>query len=142
MLTQQYLSFLVDFGGVIDLQCCNYCHLPNDFSSKFQSTMTIFHHKLLTREGMVLANRWTHPSSMAIIIHKCHRKSYHRDIKYHITLNIIFIVTLGNVGCYMIEHKKKLIIKKKNYHLTYSHWSWPVQSHVEITIQHSNFGTT
>jgi hypothetical protein len=28
----------------------------SDFSSKFQSSMTIFHHKLLTREGRILAN--------------------------------------------------------------------------------------
>ena len=44
------------FSGIIDLQCCNYCHLPSDFSFKFQSSMTIFHPKLLTREGWVLAN--------------------------------------------------------------------------------------
>ena len=30
--------------------------------------MTIFHHKLLTREEMVLANGWTHPSSMTIFV--------------------------------------------------------------------------
>ena len=35
---------------------CNYCHLPSDFSSKLQLLMTIFHHKLLTREGRILAN--------------------------------------------------------------------------------------
>ena len=29
----------------MDLQCCNYCHLPNGFSSKLQSSMTVFHHK-------------------------------------------------------------------------------------------------
>ena len=50
------LSFLVSFLGVIDLQCCNYCHLPSDFASKLQSSMTISHHKLLTREGSVVAN--------------------------------------------------------------------------------------
>ena len=42
--------------GVIDLQCHNYCHLPCDFSSNIQSSITIFHHKLLTTEGRVLAN--------------------------------------------------------------------------------------
>ena len=29
------------FGG---LQCCNYCHLLSDFSSKFQSSMTILYY--------------------------------------------------------------------------------------------------
>ena len=55
--------------GIIDLWCCNYYHLPSDFSSKFQSSMTMFYHKLLTREGRVLANGWTHPSSMTIFVH-------------------------------------------------------------------------
>ena len=44
-------------GRIIDLYCCNYCHLPSDFPSKSQSSMTIFHHKLMAREGRVLANR-------------------------------------------------------------------------------------
>ena len=45
-------------GGVeiIDLHCCNYRVLLSDLSSKFQSSMTMYHHKLLTREGRVLAN--------------------------------------------------------------------------------------
>ena len=47
----------------------NYCHLSSDFSSRFQSSIAIFHHKLLTREGMVWANGWTHPSSMTIFVH-------------------------------------------------------------------------
>ena len=88
MLTQYYLPILVIFGGVIDTQCCNYCHLPSDFSSKFQSSMTIFHHKLMTREGRVLANGCTPPSiihdSICSRIHKkCHPKSHHIDTKYH-----------------------------------------------------------
>ena len=41
----------------------------SDFSSKFQSSMTIFHHKLLTKEGVILANRWTHPSSLTTFVH-------------------------------------------------------------------------
>ena len=47
----------------------NHCNLPSDFSSKFQSFMTTFHQKLLTREGRILANGWTHPSSMTIFDH-------------------------------------------------------------------------
>ena len=56
MVFLPYLSFLVILEGLIDLPCCNYCHLPSDFSSKFQSSRTIFHHKLLTRDDIVLAN--------------------------------------------------------------------------------------
>jgi hypothetical protein len=42
--------------GIIDLQWCNYYHLPSDLSSKIQSLVTICHHKLLTREGRISAN--------------------------------------------------------------------------------------
>ena len=31
-------------------------YLPSDVSSKLQSSMTTFHHKLSTREGRMLAN--------------------------------------------------------------------------------------
>ena len=44
------------FWGIIDIQWCNYWHLPSEFSSKFKSSMTIFRHKLMTGEGRVLAN--------------------------------------------------------------------------------------
>ena len=67
MLTQHNLSFFVKtIWGIIYLQYCNKCHLPSDFSSKFQASMTTLHHKLLTREGRVVANGWTHPSSMTL----------------------------------------------------------------------------
>jgi hypothetical protein len=83
------LSFPVTFWMIIDLQCCSYSHLPSDFPSKFHSSMTTFHHKLLTREGTVLANGWIETSSMTIFvhfIHKYHPKTYHSDIKHHLTL--------------------------------------------------------
>ena len=57
------------------------------FSSEFQSFMTVFHHRLLTREGRVLADGWKYSSPMNIcsLIHKtCHPTSCHSDIKYHI----------------------------------------------------------
>ena len=43
--------------------------LRSDFSSKFKSSMTICYHKLFTREGRVLANGGTHPSSRKIFVH-------------------------------------------------------------------------
>jgi hypothetical protein len=58
------------FRRIIDLQDCNYCYLPSDFSSKFLSSMTIFHHKLLTSGGRALANGYHHPSSfMRVFVH-------------------------------------------------------------------------
>ena len=58
--------------------------------------MTIFYHKLLTREGRVLAKGWTHPSSMTIFVYLFLRcvisKSYWNDSKYHMTLNTILSV--------------------------------------------------
>ena len=53
---------------------------------------------LLTRECMVFVNRWTRPLFMqyynicSLIHDKCHPKSYHSDVKYHTTINIIFSV--------------------------------------------------
>ena len=73
------------------------CHLESVFSSKFQSSMTICHHKLIIGEGRVLANGWTHPSSMTILFlfskNKNHMQSYRSDLKYHMTLIIIFWCT-------------------------------------------------
>ena len=54
----------------------------------------MFHHKLLTREGRVLAYQWMNSSiihdNVCICVHKkCHPERYHSDIKYHMTLNIM-----------------------------------------------------
>ena len=93
MLTQHYLSFLVSFWRILDGQWSNWCHLPSDFSSNFQSSLTIFCHKLLTREGRVLANGWTHSSSMTIFVHLFIRSVTQKvtivNIEYHITRNIV-----------------------------------------------------
>ena len=82
-------------GEFIDLQCCNYCHLPSDFLSKFQSSMTIFHYKLVTREGRVSTNGWnssiTHDNICKLIPKKCPPKSY------HMSLNTIF--SIAQKGC-------------------------------------------
>ena len=103
MLTPHHLSFLVIFfggGGLIDSQSCNYYHLPSDVSSKFHSSMTIFHHKLLTREGMV-SIQWMnssiiHDSIRSLIHKKCHPRSYHHDINYHTTLKLIIVLRVGS----------------------------------------------
>ena len=122
MLTQHYLSFLVKKSWeIIDLQCCNYCHLLGKCSSKFQSSMTIFHHKLRTREGRVLTNGWTHLSSMTIFCSldnkKSHPKSYHSDIKYHMKLKIIFSVHSGTWKD-EIGSPPRCLISKLIYHTT------------------------
>ena len=57
--------------------------LTHTFSSKSQSSMTTFHHKLLTREGKGFG-RWTNPSIMhdticALIHKKCHPRSSHSE---------------------------------------------------------------
>ena len=58
-----------EFLGDYTFTVYNYCHLPSNFSSGFEKFMTIFHHKLLTWEGRVLANLWTRPSSMTEFVH-------------------------------------------------------------------------
>ena len=98
------------FLGIIDLQSCKKLSVPSGFSSKVQSSMTTFHHKLLTIEGRVLANGWTHPSSMTIfvpLIHKkCHPKKYHSDIKYHTALTIILVTKSNFLGVvYTMDHE-------------------------------------
>jgi hypothetical protein len=118
--------------------------LTNRFSSKFQSSMTIVYHKLLTREGRILANRWAHPSSMTIFVHLSIRsvswKNYHSDIKYHITLNIIFgVVTLA---IDMRVSKSVLANLRVRHNITrfrnklatcvMSHWLNPTNIHMEI----------
>ena len=73
-----------------------YCHLPSDFSSKIQSSITIFHHKLLTTKGRGY-DQWMklsiiHDSICILLLKKCRLKNYHNDIKYHTTLNIMFSI--------------------------------------------------
>jgi hypothetical protein len=58
--------------------------------------MIVFHHKLPTREVRVFGH-WMNSSivhdSICKLIHKtCHLRSYHGDINYHVTLDIIFSV--------------------------------------------------
>ena len=92
-VTQHDLSFLINLGGgIIDLQCCNYCYLSSDFSSNFNhQVMTIFHHKLLTREGRGIGH-WMNSS----ILHDnicsfIQKKSCHSNIIYHMTLHLYLV---------------------------------------------------
>ena len=102
MLTQ--LSFLVKFLGDYGLQCCNYCHLPRVFSFKFESAMTIFHHKFLTRVGRVFANGWTHPSCMTIFIRLFIISVIRKVIKWH----IISCDTKDHIQCSFCSHNRTL----------------------------------
>ena len=81
-----YLLFLFIWGVVvvIGLQCCNYCHFPSGiFHPNFNHPWPIFHHKLLTREGQVSANGWTHPPTMTILVH-----SFIRSVIQKVTIVI------------------------------------------------------
>ena len=84
------------------MQCCIYFHLLSAFSSEFQSFMTIFHHKSLTREARVLANH--------LLIRSVIRKSY------HMTLNIIFSVIMKKPAIESIKgYKARIAIGMKRY---------------------------
>jgi hypothetical protein len=93
MLTQHYLSILVENLGIT---CCNHYCLSSNFYLNSNHPWQYFITKLLIKEGRVLANGWTHPSTMTIFVHlihkKCHPKSYHSDTNYHMTLDFIFSV--------------------------------------------------
>ena len=59
--------------------------------------MTIFHRTLLRRGygfGQWINSSIIHDSIRKLIHKKCHLKSYHIDIEYHMTLNFIFSVVL------------------------------------------------
>ena len=74
-------------GGIIDLQCCKYYHLPNDFPIQ----TSIIHDNVswqVADENRFDSRQWmnssiNHDSICKLIHKKWHRKSY------HITLNII-----------------------------------------------------
>ena len=92
MLTQHYLSiFVQNFKLIIDLQCCNYCHLPSGFSPNFQSSMTIFHHKNVGFDKLM--NLIVIHDNICSLIHK--EVSFEKSpcwLTYHIPLIIIFNV--------------------------------------------------
>ena len=56
-----FVNLCEKIWGTMNLKWYNYGHKPRDFSSQLQSSMTIFHHKLLIREGKVLATGLAHP---------------------------------------------------------------------------------
>ena len=95
MWTQYYLSILLIFLGSYEFTVLHYYHLPSEFSSKFHHPCQYFMTKMLTREGRILADGWTHSPFMAILVHffllrSVIKKSYHGDIRYHMALNLIF----------------------------------------------------
>ena len=68
--------------------------------------MTIFHHKLLTREGRVLANGWPHPPSMIVFVNYPQEVEYEKlpsDINYHMILNSIFSIQKEEQTCCSID---------------------------------------
>ena len=70
--------------------------------------VTIFHCKLLTREGRVLSNGWTYPSSMTIFVHlfirRCCPKSYHSALKYYIYCTYYYGFIYELVAMIKVKH--------------------------------------
>ena len=78
---------------IMYLRCHNYCHLLDDFPSKFQSFMTISLHINVRMQNVQKVDELEESQDDTIceLTHEtCHYRSYHSDIKYHMTLNIIF----------------------------------------------------
>ena len=48
-----------------------------------------------------------HDNISSLTHKKCHPKSTRGDIKYHMKMNIVFIVVYGTVGAGTLERKKK-----------------------------------
>ena len=95
MLTQHYLSFLVIFWGDYRFTVLQLLSLTKWLFIQ----ISIIHDNISSQvAGRVLANGWTHLSSITVCVHvfiisvipKFTIVTY--DIKYHMTLNIIFSV--------------------------------------------------
>ena len=102
MLTQNCLSFLVKYRGTTYLQCCNYYHLPSNFSSKCQSPLTIFCHKLLTREGRDFG-QWTNSSIIHDNICSLHPCGGHSIVKLNNHVRTLYM--LRNPTFYIKHHQ-------------------------------------
>lgn len=83
------MIFLVNFGGILSLQFGNDYHLLSDFWPNFQSSMTIFYCKLVGSKICHIC-KVLMTTLINFYIRNFSRKSDHIDIKYHMTLNIIF----------------------------------------------------
>ena len=81
---------------IIDVQCCNYCHLPSHFSSKFQSSLMTFSSQVTDKRrsgfGPWMKSFIIRDKTCSLIHKKRHPRSCHSDIKYHMALNIIFSI--------------------------------------------------
>ena len=89
--------FVIPCNVYGDSQCCKYCHLPSIFHPNFN-------HKLMTREGRVYANGWTHLSSLTKFVHL-----FTRSVIQKITivrLNIIFSVFI--LGWKLILYNRQI----------------------------------
>ena len=95
------------FEGIIDLQCCNYYHLPSDlfhpnFNQPWQYFITSWSHEEV---GFWPHSSIIHDHICSLIHKKCHPKNYYSDMNYLVTLNIIYIVLINtrntamNVQC-------------------------------------------
>ena len=73
--------------GITHLQCYDQYHLMSDFSSKFQSSMTIFHFKHVTMQTMPnfvsIEVRSDDYTCEHVVIRSVIEKSCHSDTKYH-----------------------------------------------------------
>ena len=77
--------FLVKFWELIGLHCCNYCHLPSDFPFKFNHPWQYFITSCWQKK-VEFYSSIIHDNICSLIHKQCHPKSYHSDIKYHMSL--------------------------------------------------------
>jgi hypothetical protein len=82
----------------MDLLCCNYCHLASDFFIQISIIHENISSQVVDKRGYGFGHKINfttiHGNICKLICRKSHLKSYHSDIKYHMTLNIIFSVAL------------------------------------------------
>ena len=96
MLTQQYLSFLVNLLGdygftVLQWPSLTKWYFIQNSNNPWQYFITSCWQEKV-RFWPMDDSSIIHDNTCSLIHEKCHLKSYHSDIKYHMTLNITFSV--------------------------------------------------
>lgn len=91
---ERYFSGIQWKLDIIDFQWHNYRHLPHDISFKSQSSIIVFHYITIWMQNLPESG-WNQIQLKGwycklIFIKSVNRKSYHIDIKYHITLTTMF----------------------------------------------------
>jgi hypothetical protein len=116
--------------GIIDLHCCNTVTYRVVFHPNVNHPWHYFITSCSQKKVRVLG-QWVnsfiiHNNIGSLMHQKCHPKSYHNGSKYHMTLNIIFIVVDPMWDLQLCDHRifSKFCWNKESFLPWASHWNW------------------